>query len=88
MQILYSEQLWLADYYVIHTRKSHIYEIEFVEELDALLEKKEYSDIYEFLEYVRTVENSIEVQKLIHRYSNDAQRLCKYFKNDAITTKG
>lgn len=68
--------------------KSHIYEIEFVEELDALLEKKEYSDIYEFLEYVRTVENSIEVQKLIHRYSNDAQRLCKYFKNDAITTKG
>lgn len=62
--------------------KINIYEIEFVEELDALLERKEYSDIYEVLVDICASEDNVKMQKLIYKYSSDPQRLCSYFIDD------
>ena len=63
-------------------KESHIYEIEFIEELDGLLERRAYSDIYEVLIDVGVLEGAQDIKKLMHLYSSDPQRLCNYFQND------
>ena len=63
-------------------KKAHIYEIEFVEELDVLLDKGAYTDLYKVFVDVCSTQESSTMKKLINRYSGDPQRLCNYFEND------
>jgi hypothetical protein len=59
-------------------KESIIYEIKFVEELDALLNKGSYTDIYEVLTKVSKGTTKEELEALLHRYSSNAEQLCNY----------
>jgi hypothetical protein len=61
-------------------KQSKIYEIKFVEELDALLDRSSYSDIYEVLSDIRSHTTKEELEVLLHLYSCNSKQLCNYLK--------
>lgn len=61
-------------------KKVYIYEITFISELDALIERGSYVDIVEIANQLNTQEDREEVEKLIEKYSIDSEKIYKYFR--------